>query len=560
MTAPPIPEAPPWGRLWLAALALGCCLTIYVVLIPFLPRGSAGGWPLVLAAVADAIAVTVLLLLARLQKVGSAHRDVDMRMRDAISHLSLRAQQQAEQLRQQTDRLSTQGTHLTAQSTQLNTQSAQIAEFREAQTQLQAECARLRAARADLRDQLEATQSAVEHMTRERVPAALAGQDIPRSETEGVDAQVVKLLDEAVASAAQAGDRQESMRSAVVSLSRRVQAAAHRLQEEATLMADRHPGDADVLDVSMRVDHAAAQQARNAQSIAVLCGEWPGQQWPEPLPLVDVVRAAAGRITAFRRIDVAGDPDIAVVAPVVEPMIHLVAELLANATQSSPPATQVPVSVRVVQRGAVIEVHDCGVGLDDYRLTRARDIATGITPITLAELGEVPQTGLAVVGHYVRRYGLRLDISESVYGGVRAVVGIPTDLVETVAPAEAMRAPVTPEARPAEPVPASPEPVPALRTEPASAPASLASTPADLASTPAPMQGLPRRRSPRRGAAAVTRDSQPEEITGTSWSGQQAHPVDPAAQPSPEEAGAWMGALLSNSGTDDNSAERGEQT
>ena len=246
------------------------------------------------------------------------------------------------------------------------------------------------------------------------------------------------------------------MRSAVVALARRVQASAHRIQEEATLMAERHPGDADVLEVSMRVDHAAAQQARHAQSMAVLCGEWPGQQWPEPLPLVDVVRAAAGRIIAYRRIEVAGDQDIAASAPIVEPMIHLVAELLANAAQSSPPTTQVPVTVRAVQRGAVIEVHDCGFGLDDYRLTRAREAAAGTRVVGLDDLGEFPQTGLAVVGQYVRRHGFRVDISESVYGGVRAVVGIPSDLVETLDPAEAVPAgdqlpPPTRQRRPSRP-------------------------------------------------------------------------------------------------------------
>src|SRR6185437_4787686 len=249
----------------------------------------------------------------------------------------------------------------------------------------------------------------------QRMPAAFEGRDVPSGELPGdFDAELAKLLDQLVTEAARAGDRQDSMRSAVVALARRVQASAHRIPEEATLMAERHPGDADVLEVSMRVDHAAAQQARHAQSMAVLCGEWPGQQWPEPLPLVDVVRAAAGRIIAYRRIEVAGDPDIAAAAPVVEPLIHLVAELLANATQSSPPATSVPVTIRSVQRGAVIEVHDCGVGLDDHRLTQAREIASGARLVGLDELGEFPQTGLAVVGQYARRHGFRVDVSESV--------------------------------------------------------------------------------------------------------------------------------------------------
>jgi hypothetical protein len=276
----------------------------------------------------------------------------------------------------------------------------------------------------------------------------------------------------------------------------------------------------------MRVDHAAAQQARHAQSMAVLCGEWPGQQWAEPLPLVDVVRAAAGRIIAFRRVEVAGDPDIAAAAPVVEPLIHLTAELLANATQSSPPSTSVPVIVRAVQRGAVIEVNDCGVGLDDHRLTQSRDIASGARPVSLDKLGEFPQTGLAVVGQYARRHGFRVDVAESVYGGVRAVIGVPAELVETVAPAEtaAAPAPVIPAAREEEPV----------RTG------------------AGPSAGLPRRHSPRHEAVEAGETVVPSvPLAGT---GTQAMPTGP--QPTPEQAGAWMGAFLASDGAQTPGSDR----
>jgi hypothetical protein len=131
-----------------------------------------------------------------------------------------------------------------------------------------------------------------------RLPAALDGSPVPAAKTDGIGEDLAELLERAVTAAAGARDRQESMRTAVVALSRRAQTSARRLQEEATLMANRHPGDADVLAVSMGVDHAA-QQARHTQSMAVLCGEWPGQQWLKPLPLVDVVRAAAGRARAL---------------------------------------------------------------------------------------------------------------------------------------------------------------------------------------------------------------------------------------------------------------------
>jgi signal transduction histidine kinase len=527
MTASSLPPAQRRAPLSsLAALALTCCLAAYVIVVPLLVHRGAVGWRLgAVIAVGAVAAVVVLVLLAQLRRAAVA---ADAMLRGEVVRLSAETRLQQEQLRRLADQvnaqdakttwqaaeLSAKSAQLSEQSAQLSEQSAQLSEYRETEPQLRAERDRLRQSSDGFQAQLEAVRRAMEHTARERVPAAMAGAEIPEALTDGVDAELAKMLDEAVESGAAILDQQDSMRSAVVALARRVQASAHRIQEEATLMADRHPGDADVLEVSMRVDHAAAQQARNAQSMAVLCGEWPGQQWPEPLPLVDVVRAAAGRIIAYRRIEVAGDPDIAVAAPVVEPVIHLVAELLANATQSSPPATQVPVTVRAVQRGAVIEIHDCGVGLDDYRLTRARDVASGITLVGLSELGEFPQTGLAVVGQYVRRHGFRVDMSESVYGGVRAVVGVPAELVETVEPAEATTAPSpVPESRPAEPAPSATS---------ATAMAALRA-------------GLPRRQSPRHTAV---------EATGTTPAAET-----PAAEQNPatpEQAGAWMGAFLND--------------
>ena len=457
------------------------------------------------------------------------------RVRQWLAALILggQARRQESQLQAQAEQLDIQSAEIARLAAEISMLAGEREQYSEREQRLLTECARLRASGHDLRVRADGAQQAVDavqrvirHTMTERIPAALAGTPMPPAEYDSIDAELAKLLDEAVSGAGSVGDRQDSMRSAVVALARRVQASAHRIQEEATLMAERHPGHADVLEVSMRVDHAAAQQARHAQSMAVLCGEWPGQQWLEPLPLVDVVRAAAGRIIAYRRIEVAGDQDIAASAPIVEPVIHLVAELLANATQSSPPTTQVPVTVRAVQRGAVIEVHDCGIGLDDYRLTHAREAASGTRVVGLEDLGEFPQTGLAVVGQYVRRHGFRVDISESVYGGVRAVVGIPSDLVETLDPAEAV-------------------------------PARGSTTPAPASATPVAdeaRRGMPRRHSPRHQAAAEVSHETSAQQTAAAPAPTPARA--PMAQPSPEEAGAWMGAFLTAT---DNPAQQREQ-
>lgn len=337
------------------------------------------------------------------------------------------------------------------------------------------------------------------------------------------------------------------MRVAVLSLSRKVQASAHRIQEESTRMVAKFPAEPDVLEAGMRVDHAAAQQARLAQSIATLCGEQPGQHWRDPLAIADVVRGAAGRITAYRRVRVEGDPPVAVQGAYVEPLIHLVAELLANATQSSPPATEVLVTIRSVRRGAALEIDDAGVGMDETNLAWMREIASGTRQIRLHDLGEIPQTGLAVVGTYVRRHGFRVDLTESVHGGLRVAVLVPEAMTTPLSPAALE--PVAPRTPTSTPVPA------ALLTKAPKAPeAPPPTTPAwpvySNAKAPDPVpdheqqepslftsDGLPQRRS-KRGQRFVTG----QQLTAS-------QPIPARPEPTAEQAGAWMSSFLSTPAT-----------
>ncbi|NJQ02674.1 ATP-binding protein [Streptomyces zingiberis] len=361
----------------------------------------------------------------------------------------------------------------------------------------------------------------VRHLAEVRLPAALAGARVPAAcpgESHPGTAQGhERVLATATAAVRAVREREESLRLVVVALARRVQASSHRIQEEMAALETHHSGHPDVLEAGMRGDHAAAQQARLAQSLAVLCDEWPGQRWQKPHALVDVVRAGASRITAYQRVRVCGDQEVAVAAEAVEPLVHVVAELLANATQCAPPTTQVEVAVRTVTRGAVVEIDDAGLGMDEYALEGAREVASGRRLLGFADLGEVPQTGLAVVGRYAERHRLGVDLLPSPYGGVRAVVLVPAVLLRALEPAT----------------------VPASR-RPAGEVAVPAGTVAASGGT-----GLPQRRSARHRAAvppvsALTGLTGPAPVTGAAGATAEEQP----ASLSPERAGAWMGALF----------------
>lgn len=382
---------------------------------------------------------------------------------------------------------------------------------------------------------------AADHLLHVQLPAALEGHpaasSFPAARPAGneeaaalfarvataVREGVAKLRDEADELRKRSDDHSESSRRAVLTVARLLQASALRIQGQATKMAEERPADPGVLEASMRVEHAAAQMARNAQSLVVLCGEWPGQQWPDPLALPDVVRAAASRIMSYERVNVSGDHGVAADAGVVEPLIHLTAELLANATQSSPPATQVEVTVQAVQHGAVIEIDDRGIGMEEAQFRQARDILSGSQLVGLGDLGEFPQTGLAVIGHYVNRHGFGVELRKSPYGGVRAVVLVPDHMVVNSLDA----APAAPSA------PAAPLPQPAAQAgerEPGET---------------APGRSLPRRTS-LRGQA------QPGRTGGQPGAGQAVLP----APATPEQEGAFMAAYLAG----DDAAEPGDGT
>ncbi|WP_329521011.1 sensor histidine kinase [Spirillospora sp. NBC_01491] len=384
---------------------------------------------------------------------------------------------------------------------------------------------------AGQRQQLELTVSVLKHLAEVQMPAALEGRAIPALPAQAEHAlgpDLIKACGDAVQRATAArrewAGREESQAQVLVTTARRLQAAMHQVQSAAERLAEDHRGQPEVSVAAQNLDHLAAQGARMAQRVPVLCGSWEGQQWPQPVRLAAVVQAAAGRIGDYRRVSLEGDPDIAVSASALEGVVHAVAELLANAAGMSP--SQTPVEVRVVAaaNGASIRIDDHGAGLEEPRRSRARAMVAGESVPDLAELGEVPQLGLPVVGRFAARLGLQITLEDSPYGGLRAVVWMPDRMLV-----------------------AAPQDGPTHTT--GSHPAGSASTPQNTslsvpAAGPAPAArpaggagdtgGLPQRVS-RRGAAAHPA------------SGAGARPALPGVQASdetPQEAGAKLAALM----------------
>ncbi len=245
-------------------------------------------------------------------------------------------------------------------------------------------------------------------------------------------------------------------------------------QQRAISGLQKKYGDSAVLRDMLDIDHMNSQFNRRAQSIAVLCGGWLGRQ-REAASVYDVIRGAQGRIRHYQRIEIASRVDVAVTSRAVEPIALTVAELLDNATSYSEPSTMVEVEVRTVPRGICIVIDDAGVGMSEEERTNATALLSSGSAVSVSELGNPPAFGFAVIGALCARFGFTVAIdSTSPYGGVRAVVMVPKELLTEM------------------PVPKTPS----HRQEANAAAASRGSAPA------ATEGGLPRRRN-KRGMALV---------------------------------------------------------
>ncbi|MGW5849783.1 sensor histidine kinase [Streptomyces sp. NPDC055254] len=231
-------------------------------------------------------------------------------------------------------------------------------------------------------------------------------------------------------------DLRDSAQRAFVNIARRVQAIVHQQAQELREMEDRHGQTQAVFGDLLRLDHGTALIGRLADSIAVLGGARPGRQWGKAVPLYSVLRGAMSRIIDYQRVELHSVSQVAVVGPAVEPLIHALAELLDNATRYSPPQTKVHLTAVEVNSGIAIEIEDGGLSMSEEARKRAeRMLRQAQEGIDLTDLGETPRLGLAVVGRLAQAYGFRVSLRSSAYGGVRAVLVVPQDLITTVSAA-----------------------------------------------------------------------------------------------------------------------------
>lgn len=286
-----------------------------------------------------------------------------------------------------------------------------------------------------------------------RLPEAMArirDGELPETEVEPVPVgtreeigQVARAFDEVHSQAVRLAGEQAQLRANVndifVNLSRRTQGLVER---QLKLIDRLESGEQDPqqLDNLFQLDHLATRMRRNSENLLVLAGTDAANRSGRPVRLVDVLRAAVSEVEQYQRLVLQQPPAVLVLGRTASDLVHLLAELLDNATQFSPPDSHVMVSSDFAADGSVsIEVADRGVGMTEAELLEANHrLAT--PPVVDASVSR--RMGLYVVGRLAGRHGIEVQLRRGDGDvGVWASVIMPSRLVrvasETVEPSPA---------------------------------------------------------------------------------------------------------------------------
>jgi hypothetical protein len=189
---------------------------------------------------------------------------------------------------------------------------------------------------------------------------------------------------------------------------------------------ERRSTEPETLDELFQIDHLTTRMRRHAEGLIILSGATPGRGWREPVPFVDVLRGATAEVEDYKRVTVLCESEDAVVGSAVADVIHLLAELIENATTYSPANTEVTVRAERVANGFAVEIEDRGIGIRADELATFNDRLLNPPEFDIADSN---QLGLFVVARLAAKHHIRITLRTSPYGGTTAIVLLPHSVV-----------------------------------------------------------------------------------------------------------------------------------
>jgi signal transduction histidine kinase len=211
-----------------------------------------------------------------------------------------------------------------------------------------------------------------------------------------------------------------------VNLSRRSQSLVER---QIRLIDDLEQGeqDAERLANLFQMDHLATRMRRNSENLLVLAGHEVSRRWTQAVPLVDVLRAAVSEIEQYERVQLNVQPGISVRGQAVNDVVHLIAELVENASSFSAADTPVKVSGHLLNSGGVLlDITDQGVGMGAEEMAHAN---WRLDNPPVVDVAVSRRMGLFVVARLAARHGVRVRLRPASAGGLTALVWLPDEVI-----------------------------------------------------------------------------------------------------------------------------------
>jgi signal transduction histidine kinase len=243
--------------------------------------------------------------------------------------------------------------------------------------------------------------------------------------------QVARAFDQVHAEAVRLAGNEAMLRSSFnamfVNLSRRSQSLIERLARMIDSL-EQNEADPDRLSNLFSMDHLVTRMRRNSENLLLLAGHETARKRSEPVPLADVARAATSEIEQYSRVTLKIQPGVSVIGQAVSDVVHLLAEIVENATIFSPKDTPVHVSAQELTSGGVlIEVSDSGVGIPEARLT---EMNWRLDNPPVMDVSVSRHMGLFAVARLAERHGVRARLRARSPRGLVALVWLPDSIIE----------------------------------------------------------------------------------------------------------------------------------
>ncbi|MEU0651770.1 ATP-binding protein [Streptomyces albogriseolus] len=283
-----------------------------------------------------------------------------------------------------------------------------------------------------IRDELERTATEHDRFVRETMPAAITrlregrSADTVLAETELPQHPALRAPAESfIRELAHSERRAAAAQAASAKALSRVQAKAVQMLADLREMQERH-GE-EVFGDLLKLDHSTSQLGLMTDRLALLMGGRSSRAWNKPIRMESILRGAAGRIAAYQRVRLHCSTRTAVAGFAAEGVMHLLAELMDNAANFSPPIDEVHVYVEDRSAGVVVTIEDSGLKMADAAMRRAEEAVSG----RVTDLASLQGTrlGLAVVGRLAAKYGVSVNYRPSSRGGTGVVVLLPLHLL-----------------------------------------------------------------------------------------------------------------------------------